>query len=291
MEHLRDGLQYGGAGPAIATPGDIETWVARLGEADLPILRSTARRWERLALAGDDRLSPHDLAELVMRDPLMTARLFVHVKRRFGKRDMAEITTANRIIVMLGVPPVLRAFQGSVLVEQLLSSHRLALKGLTRVILRARRASAVAGAFAALRNDPSFDEIMAAALLHDMAEMLVWCYAPALALETRRRLEADPALRSAHAQEAVLGVRLMDLQLELVRRWRLPPLLVTMMDDDHAGNPRVRNVMLAVNIARHSAGGWENAALPDDYRDAAALLSTTPARVEELVRPQSGALV
>ena len=127
---------------------------------------------------------------------------------------------------------------------------------------------------------------MISAMLHDLAEMLVWCYAPLLAIEMQGLLDANPQLRSATAQKAVLGVKLIDLQLELVRRWRMPELLVRMMDDGHADNPRVRNVMLAVNIARHSMHGWDNAALPDDFTAAAQLLSTTPEHVEDLVRPE-----
>jgi hypothetical protein len=38
-----------------------------------------------------------------------------------------------------------------------------------------------------------------------------------------------------------------------------------LMDDVNAGLPRVRNVVLAVNLARHSAGDWNNPALPDDF--------------------------
>jgi hypothetical protein len=37
------------------------------------------------------------------------------------------------------------------------------------------------------------------------------------------------------------------------------------MDRNNAENPRVRNVTLAVDLARHSANGWDDAALPDDY--------------------------
>ena len=161
-----------------------------------------------------------------------------------------------------------------------------ALAGLIRVMQRARRAADIAGRFAAWRNDIGFEEIMIAAMLHDLAEMLVWCYAPAQALEMQGLLDANPQLRSATAQEAVLGVKLIDLQLRLVNRWRLPELLVRMMDDDHAENPRVRNVMLAVNIARHCAHGWDNAALPDDFTAAALLLSTTPQHVARMVHPE-----
>ena len=43
-------------------------------------------------------------------------------------------------------------------------------------------------------------------------------------------------------------------------------------DDEHAAQPRVRNVLLAVNLARHSANGWDDAALPDDAVITAATL-------------------
>ena len=38
------------------------------------------------------------------------------------------------------------------------------------------------------------------------------------------------------------------------------------MNHDNAKHPRVKNVMLAVDLARHSANGWDDAALPDDYK-------------------------
>jgi hypothetical protein len=37
------------------------------------------------------------------------------------------------------------------------------------------------------------------------------------------------------------------------------------MDDTHATQPRAHIVALAVALARHSAHGWDDAALPDDY--------------------------
>ena len=38
-----------------------------------------------------------------------------------------------------------------------------------------------------------------------------------------------------------------------------------MLDHRQAENPRVRNVKLAVDLARHSADGWNDPALPDDF--------------------------
>ena len=284
MEHLRDpGQSIGVATERSAC--SLDCWVERLSGADLPILRATARQFSRMAAEDDEDLSPRDIAQVVLRDPLMTAKLYVHLQRVTGARKLADITTVDRNIVMLGVPPFLRAFAQAPLIEDALRGNTPALVGLIHVIQRARRAAEIAGKFAAWRNDRNFEEIMISAMLHDLAEMSIWWYAPALALEVEGRLAANPQLRSVSAQEAVLGIRLNGLQIELIRHWGLPGLLVKMMDDAHAESPGVRNVVLAVNIARHSMHGWDNAALPDDYKEAAELLSTTPERIMEMVQP------
>jgi HD-like signal output (HDOD) protein len=71
----------------------------------------------------------------------------------------------------------------------------------------------------------------------------------------------------------VLNVELADVQQALMRAWHLPELLVRISDDRHADSAQVRNVLLAIRLARHTAQGWYNAALPDDVRDIAALLN------------------
>jgi hypothetical protein len=71
-----------------------------------------------------------------------------------------------------------------------------------------------------------------------------------------------------------------------VTEWRLPQLLQDIMDPDQAERPRVKNVMLAINLVRHSSNGWDDAALPDDYKDIGALLRLPPEEVQEMVMPK-----
>ena len=78
--------------------GDLASWARRLGDADLPVLRSTARQIARLAAAGDEDLGTREVADVVLRDPLMTARLYKHIRRVGGDRQLAEITTVDRMI-------------------------------------------------------------------------------------------------------------------------------------------------------------------------------------------------
>lgn len=99
-----------------------------------------------------------------------------------------------------------------------------------------------------------------AALLHDFAELLLWLRAPDLALEMQRRQREDPTLRCAVVQRALLNFELDKLEHALMLKWRLPALLVE-LTDAHV-TTQVRNVQLAIRVARHSAAGWDNAAPP-----------------------------
>jgi hypothetical protein len=99
-----------------------------------------------------------------------------------------------------------------------------------------------------------------------------------------RRQAADATLRSAAVQREVLGIELAELQHALMRAWRLPALLVRLDDPRRAREWQVRSVLLATRVARHSALGWDNAALPDDVADVGALLQLSPASALKLLR-------
>ncbi|HRH89558.1 MAG TPA: histidine kinase, partial [Rubrivivax sp.] len=79
-----------------------------------------------------------------------------------------------------------------------------------------------------------------------------------------------------------------DLQQALLRAWRLPEMLVRIEDDRHADTPQVKNVLLAVRVARHSARGWDDAALADDVRDIADLLNLGETLARTLLRQIDG---
>lgn len=105
-------------------------------------------------------------------------------------------------------------------------------------------------------------------------------------LKIRAMQQQDKTLRSNVAQEQVLGFTLFHLQSALALKWSLPKLLITLMDAECANQQRVRNVVLAVNLARHSANGWADAALPDDYKDVGKLLHMDPEDVKVMLGVQ-----
>jgi HD-like signal output (HDOD) protein len=212
----------------------------------------------------------------------MTLKLLSHVGT-VSRRD-TEVETVTAALVLMGMGPFFRTFSSLLTIEDLLGDLPDALAGAHAVLDRSHRAARFALGFAAHRFDPDAAVLHEAALLHDFAELLLWCHAPGLAMEIARRQAADATLRSGDVQQAVLGTTLSALQQALMKAWRLPSLLIRLDDDDHAESSQVRNVLLAVRVARHSAQGWDNAALPDDVAAVAALLQLSSASAMKLLR-------
>ena len=259
---------------------DLQAWVDYFTAADIPVLRHTMQELDRCR-ASADRVSARLLAGIILHDPLMTLRVMVYLAKHRRQRQTTDITTIDRAIMMIGVEPFFRDFQHLPLVEEQLKTHPQAMLGLIKVANRSWRAAQWARDWAIVRHDLDVDEITVAALLHDLDEMLMWSFAPSLAIQVRDMQNKDRELRSAAAQTAVYGVALSDLQLELAKAWQLPDLLIMLMDPHHADHPRVRNVLLAVDVARHSAKGWDNPALPDDFSATCSLLRISH---EQLIR-------
>ncbi|MEI7613890.1 MAG: HDOD domain-containing protein [Betaproteobacteria bacterium] len=243
---------------------DLEAWIIFFSNAEMPILRQTARKLEE-ARENIDEINGRDIANIVLQDPLMAIRLLAYIQPLSSKRLRSDITTIASAVMMMGIEPFFDTLGKPATIEAMLNIEPKAMLGVLHVIRRVQRASKYAHDWAFERHDINIEEVTLAALLHDLAEILLWCFAPNLAMEIRNKQLADPTLRSTIAQEEVLGIRLFDLQLALCTAWNLPELLKILMDDANAHLPRVQNVTLAVNLARHSASGWEDAALPDDF--------------------------
>jgi HD-like signal output (HDOD) protein len=251
---------------------DLAAWTACFRDAEIPVLARTAGAVEDLRLI-EDEVDANLIGESVAADPLMTLRVLAYASANRPQRMLTDTETVTAAIVMMGIAPFFRAFHDLPSVEDRLHDEPAALEGLRAVLRRAYRAANFALGFAVRRMDHDAAVIHHAALLHDFAEMLLWCHAPSLALQIQEAQRADPTLRSGTIQRQLLNVTLTDLQQSLMRAWRLPELLMRITDDRHAQHPSAKNVVLAVRLARHTAQGWTNAAIPDDVRDIAQLLN------------------
>lgn len=261
---------------------NLAAWTSHFRRAEIPVLRETVEALDALR-ANEERTDANSIGEMIGGDPLMTLKVLAYVSDHRGRSVVTGPETVISALVMMGIPPFFRAFSAPSAVEDRLADAPEALEGLQRVLRRAHRGARFALAFAVHRTDPHAATVHAAALLHEFAELLLWCHAPALALRILASQEADPTLRSSVAQRDVLGIELDELQQALVAGWRLPALLSEASQEPHPGQGGARAVALGCRLARHTASGWENAALPDDIAEIAGFLNLSPGAALKLV--------
>lgn len=251
---------------------DLDAWVLYFSNVELPVLRHTQRQLEA-ARQNMDTVSGKDLAQIVLQDPLMAVKVLAYIQPLTTRRLHHDITTIAGAVMMLGIEPFFEHFKSLITIEDVLkTSSPQALLGVLQVIRRSQQAAQYAHDWAIWRVDHAVEEVTLAALLHDLAEILLHCFAPSLAIQIKESQRTHPGLRSKTAQKAVLGVTLQQIQKSLCRVWNLPGLLMEFTDEE-SERPRVKNVLLAANLARHSANGWSDPALPDDISAIASLLN------------------
>lgn len=265
---------------------DLDKWIKFLSQVEIPVLKHTTRSLNALC-ADEDKLNARGIANIIKHDPLMTVKMLRYLQQHKQSAQVHEVMEVEQVIMMIGIQNTRQKIPAKPLMDELLGKqHMEALVHSVRLVRRANQASMYAFDWAVRLNDLHFEEIRTAALLHDFTELLMWCFAPTKMLKIHAIQEKNKTLRSKLVQEQVLGFTLLQLHAELTKKWSLPKLLISLMDDQHTKQQRVRNVILAINLARHSANGWDNAALPDDYNDIAQLLHMQPDEVKSMVNPK-----
>jgi HD-like signal output (HDOD) protein len=196
---------------------DLAAWAAHFLATPIPVLTATAEAVEAMRLREDD-VDANLIGEMVAGDPLMTLRVLSYAATNRPARMVTDTGTVTAAVVMMGIGPFFRAFSALPTVEDRLQGLPGAVQGMQDVLRRSHRAATFALAFAVHRMDPDTPLIHQAALLHDFAELLLWCHAPSLALELRQLQHCDARMRSATAQRIVLGIELAGLQLRVDER-------------------------------------------------------------------------
>ncbi|KPC49234.1 HDOD domain protein [Amantichitinum ursilacus] len=260
----------------------IANWTARLTGIDLPVLEYTLAEIAALRDKLDD-VSYHHLADLIHKDPLLTVRVLRYQQAHRASHQTRDVVTVDRILLMIGTRGFVREFGRAMPLQQGVAGKPRALEGATAALERAAFAARLAKAFSERRFDIDPQEVITAALLHNLAETLLWIAAPTEAAKIEQALVEHPGLRSQQAQLEVLGCTLADLQNEIAKAWHLPALLQHLMDQQYAAEPRVRTVHLATALARHLGHGWLDPALPDDYSGVAELINLSEESAYALV--------
>ncbi|MDO9065395.1 MAG: HDOD domain-containing protein, partial [Sulfuricella sp.] len=79
-------------------------WVDELKSWDMPVLRRSVRELGQLA-GRAEKITAGEIADVVLRDPLMTLKVLRLVNGMSRSRLSNEITTVEHAVMMLGVGP------------------------------------------------------------------------------------------------------------------------------------------------------------------------------------------
>ncbi len=242
-------------------------WTRRIAEDEMPIFSRTVQRI--VSLAEQDDISSAQLAQVILEDASMTARVLKLANTIIYNPRTQRISTVSRAVVVLGFNVVRNLCLSIALVDALVQG--MPQERLIQELARALHAAVQARHIAVVRRDDSPEEVFIATLLYHLGELAFWCFGG------QRAEELDSALRQEgvapeQAQEQVLGFRLQQLTESLAREWNLNELLNAVVKNPGRLGDRGRNITLAYQLATAAERGWRDEGVQEVIRLIAQLI-------------------
>jgi HD-like signal output (HDOD) protein len=238
-------------------------WTAYLTTQRLPVMPRSKQALHALEAEKGGDLTVDELVALANADPFLCLGLLREAEEKRSSRLGHETATQFAAVMQLGAT----AFRELLITSPEADETHI---GLAECEARAVLAGQLAAAWSSSRADASPDEVLMAALLSEIGELLLWHFAPELPQSAKELLETGKAARSAEAQEAICGFKFQDLTVTCAEAWKLPPILIQLIRGHD--NVRARIARLSRDTARHLVAGPDNPALPDDLAKAKELL-------------------
>jgi HD-like signal output (HDOD) protein len=217
----------------------------------LPIFEHSARAFRKVGSEGGNTFEGY--GDIILKDPGLALHTLNQLQAGSSKPLRTEISSMAQAAMMLGVDRAKRLTLGHPQLERSLTGFAKA--GYIRAASRAFHAAFQAWDWAHIKNDHAPEEILLATLLHDVAEMALWVAAPEQMHQFRKLMLKD-GLPTDEAQYIAFGESLEHFSREIANRWHLPGLVGDALRPENASLPRVRCVMLAVQLARTTERGW-----------------------------------
>ncbi len=232
---------------------DLDGWVLRLSNREMPIFSSTVNRIQ--AFSPSDRSSLRDLTQRVLEDVALTVKVLKLANSAYYKPDGMRITTVQWAVMRLGYSSIRELCRTSLLVEDVLRGPRR--ERVIRDRVKTLHGAFQARSFAASRFARGVEEVFIATSLMRFGHLMFHCFGD----EVADRLEtclSTPGYSPAKAEREVLGFRLSALSDALAREWNFCDLLHATIERNHRLDARVAHVLLGHNLAESVECGWDS---------------------------------
>lgn len=241
----------------------VPQWAAYLAAQQLPVMPRSKLLLTTLQEERGDALSANDLADLANGDPFLCLCLLREAEKRRSTRLGHETTTPLSAAMQLGIQGFQELLNTSPETDETNT-------GLAHCELHAAWAGQLAATWSSARSDVSPDELLMAAMLAEIGELLLWHFAPELPQAALDALASGAAQRTAEAQELACGFKFKDLTLKCIEIWKLPAILVQLIRG--TDTVRANIARLCIDTTRHLIASPVNPALPDDLATARLLI-------------------
>ncbi len=233
---------------------DLEAWVKRLSQEELPLFAHTARQIAALSSSNSSSLA--DMNQAILNDGTLTARVLRLANSAYHNPTGEPIKTVSRAIVVLGFDAVRNIALSIKILDTALNGvrHERAMQELVRMFHAAYQARELV---TLLGGSSATEELFIAAMLHRLGHLTFWCF-PYGYEDT---LDFEYALHATEeaAERSVLGFTLDQLTEHISRHWDLDQLLPTLEDEDYSDEEQKRlrlALRLGCKIAKASEEDW-----------------------------------
>jgi len=218
----------------------------------LPVFAHSVQGFQQLR---SEKTAPWEkYGDIILKDPGLALQTLKQLQLASdGKPREQEVASMEQAAMLLGMARVQRLPLDCPRVDESLQGR--AREGYQRAVTRAFHAAYQAWDWAHIKRDHAPDEVLLSALMHDSAELTLWVNAPER-IHQLRRLTLRDKMSAAEAQYIALGDSLEHYGRRLAERWNLPQLVHEALRPEYSNEPRVRGVVLAVQLARQVEWGW-----------------------------------
>ena len=235
------------------SPTTLAEWTETLCLHDLPIFSTTAQNL--YSNLEDDDKGVAELAEIILQDPNLTAKLLKMSNSPFYNHSNQNLTTVTRAIIILGCNVIRELTVACSLFEAVLSPDNK--QQAAQVIGESILAAVHAKEIAASARIASPESVFVATLLNNIGAIAFWCFGDKHC-DKMCELMKDGQLATEDIEQKVLGFKLETLTLKLCKSWKLGGLIDEAITQTETHSKEVATVHLGKAVTAAMAHGWDS---------------------------------
>ncbi len=256
----------------------LNAWISKLQHQNMPVLGSVIT--ELNIVTGNDESNVNQLAEVILRDPNLTAHLLRVANSVQYNYSKTPINTVSRAAVMIGIEGVRSICLSLLLIDSLLSGTQK--QRVLELIAQGFHAATQARAMVSKIDEKYEEEAFIAALLYNLGEMAFWA-CEELDPENADLMSDDATVRK-EAMEVKLGTSFKAITRELARHWKLGGTLESALFPGKEPSPRVKAVITGERLSRAALSGWDHPDVKETLEEVAELTGISVEQAVSMVK-------